>query len=92
MAMTLYYAKVLTPTEVIERGAIVVSDQGQITYVGHLEDAPRVDGLRMDMRGRIVVPGFIDVHVHGGNGITFMFKPSGKIAEDVIKATKTKEE
>ena len=69
MAMTLYYTKVLTPTEVVERGAVVISDEGHIAYVGPMEDAPRVDGLRLDMRHRIVVPGFIDVHVHGGNGI-----------------------
>lgn len=81
MAMTLYYTKVFTPTEVIERGAIVVSDEGRIAYVGAMEDAPRVDGLRMDMRGRIVVPGFIDVHVHGGNGVTFGMP--GRIAENL---------
>jgi len=81
MAMTLYYTKVFTPIEVIERGAVVVSDRGRIAYVGAMEDAPCVDGLRMDMRGRIVVPGFIDVHVHGGNSITFGMP--GRIAEDL---------
>jgi N-acetylglucosamine-6-phosphate deacetylase len=79
--MMLYYTKVFTPTEVIERGAVVVSDEGRIAYVGPMEDVPRVDGLRMDLRGRIVVPGFIDVHVHGGNGTTFGMP--GRIAEDL---------
>jgi N-acetylglucosamine-6-phosphate deacetylase len=81
MATVLYYATVFTPTEIIKRGTVVVSDAGRITYVGSTKDAPRVDGLRMDMRGRIVVPGFMDVHVHGGNGITF--GASDKIAEDL---------
>ncbi len=71
MAITLYYATILTPIQVIERGAVVISDEGRIAYVGAMEEAPRTDGLHLDMRGRIVVPGFIDVHVHGGNGITF---------------------
>nr|MBC7243812.1 N-acetylglucosamine-6-phosphate deacetylase [Chloroflexota bacterium] len=81
MAMVLYYATVFTPTEVIERGAVVISDDGRIAYVGPMEGAPRADGLRMDMRGRIVVPGFIDVHVHGGKGIDF--ETPGQLAEDL---------
>jgi len=81
MATTLYYAKVFTPTEVIERGTVVISDEGHIAYVGPIEDAPRTDGLRMDMRGRIVVPGLMDVHVHGGKGVTFGIP--GRIADDL---------
>lgn len=81
MATTLYYAKVLTPIEIIDRGAVVVSDEGQIVYVGPVENAGRADGLRMDMRARIVAPGFIDVHVHGGKGVTF--GTPGRIAEDL---------
>ncbi|MBC7260759.1 MAG: hypothetical protein H5T63_01985, partial [Chloroflexi bacterium] len=81
MAMILYYATVITPTDVIERGAVVISDDGRIAYVGPMEKAPYTDGLHLDMRGRMVVPGFIDVHVHGGNGITF--EVPGSIAEDL---------
>jgi len=71
MATTFHNGTIFTPTEVIERGAVVVSDEGEILYVGLLDDAPRSSGLRLDMRGRILVPGFIDIHVHGGGGITF---------------------
>jgi N-acetylglucosamine-6-phosphate deacetylase len=81
MATTLYYGRVFTPTEIIEPGSVVVSDEGRIAYVGPMENAPRADGLRIDMRGRIVCPGFIDVHVHGGNGITFGGSP--RIAPDL---------
>jgi len=70
VAITLYSARVLTPSEVIDNASIVASDTGLITYVGPTEGAPRLHGLRLDMRNRIVVPGFIDVHVHGGKGIT----------------------
>jgi N-acetylglucosamine-6-phosphate deacetylase len=68
---TLYPATVLTPTEVIERGAVVVSDEGRVAYVGPEDGAPSVEGERLDVRGRIVAPGFVDVHVHGGKGVTF---------------------
>jgi N-acetylglucosamine-6-phosphate deacetylase len=71
MATTLYYTNIFTPVETIERGALVISDDGKIVYVGPTESAPRVEGKKIDLRGRYVVPGFIDVHVHGGKGITF---------------------
>ena len=71
MSTILNYAKVFTPTMVLEDSAVVVSDDGKIAYVGPMENAPSVNGLQLDMRGRIVIPGLIDVHVHGGNGITF---------------------
>ncbi len=71
MTTTLYYATVLTPTQTIAPGTVVVGDDGCIAYVGPMEDAPRVDGPRLDMRGRIICPGFTDVHLHGGNGVTF---------------------
>lgn len=71
MAWLLYDAKVVTPTETLERQAVVVDDEGKIAFVGPMDAAPAVDGLRINLRGRILAPGFIDVHVHGGNGINF---------------------
>jgi len=81
MATTLYYTNIFTPVETIERGALVISDDGKIIYVGSTEDAPRVDGKKIDLRGRYVVPGFIDIHVHGGKGVTF--GASGNAADEV---------
>jgi N-acetylglucosamine-6-phosphate deacetylase len=62
---------VFTPHHVRERQAVAVSDDGQIAFTGAVEDAPRVDGLHLNLGGKIVAPGFIDIHVHGGNGISF---------------------
>jgi dihydroorotase/N-acyl-D-amino-acid deacylase len=39
-----------------------------IAAVGQLNDAPAA--LRIDARGKIVAPGFIDIHSHGRRGIT----------------------
>jgi N-acetylglucosamine-6-phosphate deacetylase len=66
----LYYTNILTSSQVIKHGAIAISD-GQITYVGAMEQAPHVDGLKIDLRGKYVAPGFIDIHVHGGKGVSF---------------------
>ena len=65
MGITLFYSNILTPTESINPGAVVVSDEGKIVYVGSMENAPEVAGMRLDMRSLTVVPGFIDIHVHG---------------------------
>ena len=72
MATLFFDATVFTPQSVLERQAVVVSDDGKIAFVGKVEDAPQVNGLHLNLRGRILAPGFIDIHVHGGNGIDFV--------------------
>ncbi|MFH1926580.1 MAG: N-acetylglucosamine-6-phosphate deacetylase [Chloroflexota bacterium] len=71
MPITLNNATVFTPTEVIERGAVVISDYGRIAYAGPTDESPRVSGPRHDLQELLVAPGFVDIHVHGGNGVTF---------------------
>ena len=71
MATLLYDATVFTPHAALERHAVVVSDDGKIAFVGKVEDAPQVNGPHLNLRGRILAPGFIDIHVHGGNGVSF---------------------
>lgn len=76
----LYLANIVTPTEVIEHGAVVISD-GKIVYVGDIENAPHGCDLRLDMRGKFLTPGLIDIHVHGGNGVSF--EDTSNIKKDI---------
>jgi N-acetylglucosamine-6-phosphate deacetylase len=71
MSILFYDATVFTPHAVLDRQAVVVADDGTIAFVGKVEDAPKVDGKHFNLRSRILAPGFIDVHVHGGHGIAF---------------------
>jgi N-acetylglucosamine-6-phosphate deacetylase len=71
MATSLINTTVLTPKKLLEESAVAVDDDGKIMYVGPMEDVPRVDGPQLDLNGRMVIPGLIDVHVHGGHGVTF---------------------
>ena len=80
MSVVLYGTRIFTPTSV-EADTVVVSDDGIVTYIGPMETAPWVDGLRIDLRGRIVAPGFIDLHTHGGHGVTFGMMET--LAEDL---------
>jgi N-acetylglucosamine-6-phosphate deacetylase len=59
--------RVVTPAGVLDVGWVGVRD-GRITGVGDGE-APR--GPAVDVAGAWVVPGFVDVHCHGGGGEAF---------------------
>jgi N-acetylglucosamine-6-phosphate deacetylase len=72
MSILFFDATVFTPNTALEQQAVVVDDTGTIAFVGKVEDAPKVDGLHLNLRGRILAPGFIDIHVHGGNGVSFL--------------------
>ncbi|MER6574456.1 N-acetylglucosamine-6-phosphate deacetylase [Nonomuraea sp. NPDC001023] len=65
MSLTLADARIVTP-EGVHEGWLTIED-GRITHVGH-GSAPS-PGLSLG--GRHVVPGFVDIHNHGGAGGSF---------------------
>ncbi|MDW7755004.1 MAG: N-acetylglucosamine-6-phosphate deacetylase [Brevefilum sp.] len=71
MAKIIEGSKVLTPGEVISNGAVVVGDDGKIAYVGPKALAPETAGEGLNLGELTILPGLIDIHVHGGNGVTF---------------------
>jgi N-acetylglucosamine-6-phosphate deacetylase len=65
-------ARVVTPTGIIERGWLASSNH-RIESVGSgAPPALWVDHEVIDANGRTALPGFIDVHVHGGDGVDCM--------------------
>jgi N-acetylglucosamine-6-phosphate deacetylase len=73
-SLLLRNASLVLPGEVLDRGWLLVED-GRITGVAASAGAPEpVLGPQSavhDLSGRHVVPGFVDMHVHGGGGATF---------------------
>jgi N-acetylglucosamine-6-phosphate deacetylase len=69
----LYDAELITPFDSIEHGAILIDENGKILSVGFLEDFQEIprDTIRLRLTGKRVLPGLIDVHVHGGYGANF---------------------
>ena len=68
MHTALTSARVLTPDEEIERGTVVIED-GRILEVGaDLRPPPGAEVTQLP--GTTLVPGFIDIHVHGGGGFS----------------------
>src|SRR5687767_3548482 len=53
--------------------SVVLTDAARITYVGPGIEAPSTPAARtIDLNGGYLVPGFIDLHVHGGANADFM--------------------
>ncbi|MFD5396661.1 N-acetylglucosamine-6-phosphate deacetylase [Streptomyces sp. NPDC127097] len=65
-------ARIARPSGVVERGRITV-EGGRIGDV-HSRDPDLAEGAAgsvVDLSGHLIVPGFIDMHVHGGGGGSF---------------------
>lgn len=71
MSLALLGAKIITPFRIIEKGAIVI--QGQKIYeLGKISDVKiPPDAEIIDVSGRQITPGFVDLLVHGGVGSGF---------------------
>jgi N-acetylglucosamine-6-phosphate deacetylase len=66
--IAVYASRILTPTEEINDGLIVV-DGTRITAIGHRDEVPVPAGaLDYVATGMTVVPGFVDIHIHGAGG------------------------
>ncbi|MDT9720653.1 N-acetylglucosamine-6-phosphate deacetylase [Paenibacillus sp. ClWae2A] len=73
--ISLLRGKLLLADEILEDGVLAWRD-GKILYAGTPEGLPeqiRREALPLSVPDRgLIVPGFIDIHVHGGNGEDFM--------------------
>jgi N-acetylglucosamine-6-phosphate deacetylase len=76
----IYNVKIVTATEIIENGVCAI-ENGKILYVGQERRTAneqfdcmerRSADERIDGKGKYLIPGFIDLHCHGGNGLEFM--------------------
>jgi N-acetylglucosamine-6-phosphate deacetylase len=78
MAGAITNARILTPDESFEQGTVVFDDAGRIADVGvGREPPPGVDVS--DARGLTLVPGYIDIHVHGGGGFSLATRDAEEI-------------
>lgn len=74
-------ARVVLPTGTVANGRVIV-DGDRIAGSAH-------EGARnVDLSGHWIVPGFVDIHNHGGGGASF----TSGTAEDVLKGVRTHRE
>ncbi|MEN8649374.1 N-acetylglucosamine-6-phosphate deacetylase [Streptomyces sp. 21So2-11] len=74
-------ARVVLPTGTVENGRVIVEGD---RIVGAAPD----DTPSLDLSGHWIVPGFVDMHVHGGGGASF----TSGTADDVLKGVRTHRE
>jgi len=77
--MTLTGARVVTPTGVLHPGWVSV-DSGLISEIGS-GSAPDPDAIALD--GGWLVPGFVDIHCHGGGGAAYSDPDPDRLAAAV---------
>ena len=64
-------ATLVLPDRLVPDGAVDVSG-GRIAAAGRADHLPPASGTIVDAGGAFVAPGFVDLHVHGGDGADFM--------------------
>lgn len=61
--------KIMTPKGIIENGSILIKD-GKIDAIGKIDFNDETDVINVN--GKWVLPGFVDIHCHGGKGSDVM--------------------
>src|SRR6201984_1542182 len=80
-ATAIYASRILTPHEEILDSVIVVED-AKITQIGHRDEVRVPDDAEHFAAGdKIVIPGFVDVHIHGAGGHDVMEGTAEAIAK-----------
>ncbi|MEU6852523.1 N-acetylglucosamine-6-phosphate deacetylase [Actinacidiphila alni] len=77
-------ARVVLPSGVVEGGRLTVEG----TRIAANETAERESTLTVDLAGHTVVPGFVDIHNHGGGGASF----TSGTADDILTGVRTHRE
>ncbi|MEO8396236.1 MAG: amidohydrolase family protein, partial [Chloroflexota bacterium] len=70
-SLLITHAEIMTPTAHIERGWLLTHDH-TIAALGWGDPPENTDAQVIDAAGQTLLPGFIDVHVHGGAGTEAM--------------------
>jgi N-acetylglucosamine-6-phosphate deacetylase len=67
-ATAIYASRILTPQDEL-RDCVIVVEVGRITGIGHRDEVHIPPGAKDYVAsGMTVVPGFVDVHIHGAGG------------------------
>ena len=77
-------ATLVLPDRVVHGGAVDIAG-GRLTAVGSLGELPPWSGAVLDVEHQVVAPGYVDLHVHGGDNADFMDGTS-EAFETVVRA------
>lgn len=87
--------KLIIPSQVFERGCVLVRG-GKIVAAGAEDSIALPEGCQViDASGKIVVPGFVEVHIHGYGGVMMgdpevsPVSPTKTVAGDILHVART---
>ncbi len=63
--------RIFTPTETISHGSLGTSEEGLIDSISKSPAIADPTLKKIDISGKALIPGMIDIHVHGGKGVSF---------------------
>ena len=69
-ALALVGGTVVLPDRLL-RNATVLCERGKIVALGDEVVVPKTAAIK-ELKGELITPGFVDIHVHGGGGADFM--------------------
>jgi len=69
MSLAIRCRSIITPEETVSPGLLVIGDDGRIVDAGAVLAVPN-GATVLDLPWATLVPGFIDLHVHGGGGFS----------------------
>ena len=79
-------ADIVLPDQIIAAGSLLIVD-GIIERIDRYDATPRAGATVIDVSGHTIVPGFVDVHVHGLEGIDVLDGPDA-VAEVAARLPK----
>ena len=72
---------IYTPTEIIKNGSLLIEGE-KIARIGRIVESEIPQQAEVfSFKNHLAVPGFIDIHLHGGEGIDFMDSSPESIAQ-----------
>ncbi|MBS4197396.1 N-acetylglucosamine-6-phosphate deacetylase [Lederbergia citri] len=74
-------ARIFLLERVIDQGWMLVNERGKIEEIGEGDPVTLDHDISVDVQGKSIIPGLIDVHIHGGNGYSFMDGSYESLAE-----------
>ncbi len=77
-------ARVVLPSGVVDNGRVTVEGR-RLVDAGTASTEGRPDAAALDLTGHWIVPGFVDMHLHGGGGASF----SSGTAEEALTTIRT---
>src|SRR5829696_8640396 len=73
-------ATVISPNRTIEHGSILIDDG----YIASIHETTASGAETIDLAGMTILPGFIDVHIHGAAGVDVMEATADGLKEIAI--------